>query len=212
MKRTAIPLATAAAVVLAVSDLASQQAARGIVRPVGRPPPPAAAAAGSPSGACALVAMAAQGQPVTGIGTLTTQAWGNPACLARTGAMAFVAGIAGGRSASARGVFVADAAGVRAIAIGCGNGGPGGPLAGGDPAPGGGTFAGLFTGTAFAPAIDSEGNVAFLADVVGGTAPRALFGWVAAQQILVRIAAVGDAAPGGGTFAAVGPGVLADGT
>src|SRR5262245_43750188 len=105
MNRIAPPLATATAVAVAVIGSASngcaQQPARGIVRPVGRPPPPAGApvgAVGSPAGACALVAVAAQGQTVAGAGSLQTQAWGNPACLARTGAMAFVAGIAGGRS------------------------------------------------------------------------------------------------------------------
>jgi len=219
MNRIATSLATAAAVLVATAATARIAAAqhapappppRGIVRPVGVRAPPGVTAASSQPGACALVAVAAQGQVVAGAGALQTQAWGNPACLARTGAMAFVAGIAGGRSANARGVFVADAAGVRAIAIGCGNGG-GAPGPGGDPAPGGGTLAGLFTGTAFAPAIDSDGNVVFLADLAGAPAPRALFGWVAAQQALVRIAAVGDAAPGGGTFAAVGPGVIADG-
>src|SRR6185436_629543 len=87
MNRIATSLATAAAVLVATAATARIAAAqhapappppRGIVRPVGVRAPPGVTAASSQPGACALVAVAAQGQVVAGAGALQTQAWGNP--------------------------------------------------------------------------------------------------------------------------------------
>lgn len=102
--------------------------------------------------------------------------------------------------------------GLYALAIGSGGGGGSGLLGTlGDPAPGGGTFANFFGGTATAPAQHEDGSVLFLADVHG--ALRALFRFDATTQQLARVAAVGDASPLGGVLTAIGPGVFgANGT
>jgi hypothetical protein len=159
---------------------------------------------------CGTLPVARHGQavpPPTG-GTLSPIAFANPACVNRGGRFAFVAGVNG--SARNQGVFVADAGGTLApIAMGCGQGGGSGMHGNcGDPSPVGGTFAGFFGGTVFAPPIDDEGDVLFFADVVNGTSPRGLFLSVAATQTIVKVAAVGDPSPLGGTFAAIGPGSL----
>ncbi len=169
---------------------------------------------------CSIVPLALQGRAMATGGTLRPFAWGSAASAARSGgagggagggAIAFVAHIAG--AARNQGVFVADGQGVRTVAIGCGGtGGAGSSGACGDPAPGGGTFGGMFLGAAPAPAIDRRGNVLFVADLNGAASPRGLFLFDVASAAIVRIAAVGDAAPTptGATFAAVGAGVVAD--
>jgi hypothetical protein len=78
----------------------------------------------------------------------------------------------------------------------------------GDPTPIGGTFAGFFGGTSMGPTINDAGDVLFLCDVDGGSAIRALFLYRAATDDIVKVAAVGDPSPIGGTFEAVGPGSL----
>ncbi|MGE3171746.1 MAG: hypothetical protein AB7O97_03910 [Planctomycetota bacterium] len=141
-----------------------------------------------------------QGQPIAGGGSLRLQPWADPGCIARDGAIAFVGAAVGAPFDHA--TFVADATGVRAVARGAGGpGGAGVTSVGGDPAPGGGTLAGMFGGTPFVPSITDDGDVLFLADVHAGPVPRALFLHVAVTGSLVRIAAVGAG------FSAVGPGV-----
>ena len=98
------------------------------------------------------------------------------------------------------------------IVVGCGGGGgSGNPGSGvGDPSPIGGTFSGLFGGTVFAPGGNRQGDLLFVADVDGGSSPRGLFLYDAASQAIVKVAAVGDPSPAGGTIDAVGPGSLND--
>ena len=162
------------------------------------------------------VAQLRHGAPVSGTGTSGNANTGtllpatgvNAATTALGGRIAFVAGIAG--SPRNQGVFTADASGLRAIAIGCGGGGGSGVHGTlGDVAPGGGLFARMFQGTAFAPALAADGSVLFVADLVGGPSSRALFLFEATAQRLVRIAGVGDPSPLGGSFASIGPGVHA---
>jgi hypothetical protein len=156
---------------------------------------------------CATLPIAWHSQAVPGGGTLSPVAPGNPACVNRDGAFAFFADVNG--AARNQGIFVVDANGLRAIAMGCGQGGGSGVHGTcGDPAPGGGTFAGFFGGTMFAPPINDAGDVLFLADVVNGPSTRGLFLHVAAASTTINVASIGDPSPLGGTFAMVGPGSL----
>ena len=156
---------------------------------------------------CATLPVAWHSQAVPGGGTLSPIAPGNPACVNRSGAFAFVASVNG--VARNQGVFVVDALGLRAIAMGCGQGGGSGMHGTcGDPAPGGGTFAGFFGGTVFAPPIDDAGDVLFFADVVNGTTTRGLFLYLAAAATIIKVAGVGDPSPLGGTFDKIGPGSM----
>src|SRR5262249_12923887 len=52
------------------------------------------------------------------------------------------------------------------------------------------------------------GDVLFYCDVNGGSSRRGLFLFQAASQQVVKVAAVGDASPLGGTFATISPGAL----
>src|SRR5262249_12977607 len=149
------------------------------------------------------------GEAVPGGGTLNPVAFANPATIigpATGGARsAFVAQVSG--AARNQGGFVHDGTTPTPIALGCGAlGGGGSTGAGGDPTPIGGTFSGFFTGTVFAPAVNANGDVLFLAEVVGGSSSRGLFLYRASSATLVKVAAVGDPSPLGGTFAMVGPG------
>jgi len=158
---------------------------------------------------CGLAAGAWYGQPAPGAGggTLSPTAFANPAEVNSSGKIAFYSQVLG--STRNQGIFVADSSGVSAIVRGCGGGGgSGNPGTCGDPSPVGGTFSGFFSGTFFAPDINNAGDVLFFADVTGGSAPRGLFLYKAATQSIVKVAAVGDPSPIGGTFAAVGPGSL----
>ncbi len=164
----------------------------------------------SPQGGPGLVlhAAAIEGAAAPSGGQWRLSPWANPMTLAPAGRHAFVASVDG--ALHDQGVFVGDAAGLRIVARACGRGGgSGGHGACGDPAPGGGTFGGFFEGAAFAPAVTSDGNVLFLADVLGGPSSRALFGWDEAAGQLSRVVGVGDPCPQGGVFAAIGPGVHA---
>ncbi|HEU4418115.1 MAG TPA: choice-of-anchor tandem repeat NxxGxxAF-containing protein [Planctomycetota bacterium] len=157
--------------------------------------------------ACATLPVAWHSQTVPGGGTLSPIAPANPACVNRPGAFAFVANVNG--NPRNQGVFVVDALGLRAIATGCGQGGGSGMHGTcGDPAPGGGTFAGFFGGTVFAPPINDEGDVLFFADVVNGPTTRGLFLYLAASATIIKVAGVGDPSPLGGIFGAIGPGSL----
>jgi len=172
---------------------------------------PGAALSVPESAGCGLLAsLANDGIPVPGGGTLSPVSFVNPAT-ANAGALAFFAEVAG--SPRNQGVFTADAGGLHVVAMGCGGaGGSGVPGTGcGDPTPVGGTFGGMFAGTFFAPAINAGGDVLFYSEVQGGSSSRGLFLRLAATASLVKIAAIGDASPTGGTFSAVGPGSVGDG-
>src|SRR5688572_7868144 len=185
------------------------------VRPLNQPgagarvDPPASAHAFPP--VCRAFAAGRHGESVSGGGTLNPVAFANPATiLGLQGASpksAFVSQVSG--AARNQGVFVHDGTTLTPIAIGCGALGGGGSTGTcGDPTPIGGTFSGFFTGTVFAPAVNAAGDVLFLADVRGGSAPRALFLYRSTGAAIVKVAAVGDPSPRGGTFAMVGPGSL----
>ena len=65
-----------------------------------------------------------------------------------------------------------------------------------------------FPDTVFTPDINDAGDVLFFCDVNGGDSRRALFLYQAASGQIVKVAAVGDPSPIGGTFGAVGPGSI----
>lgn len=163
---------------------------------------------------CGVDAFAWHGESLASGGTLAPNAAANPAtAIGANGApasIAFVASVSG--QSRNQGVFVSDGTSVTPIAIGCGGGGGSGvPGSGcGDGTPIGGTFSGFFGGTVFAPATNEAGDVLFLCDVDGGSSPRALFLFRAATQSIVKVAAVNDPSPLGGTFLLVGPGSLND--
>lgn len=172
--------------------------------------PGAGMAASAPDACAALAARAWHGQPVPGGGTLSPVAFVNPATAGLGGRVAFFAQVDG--SPRNQGIFTADAAGLHVVAMGCGGGGgSGAPGACGDPSPVGGTFAGFFGGTFFAPAVNAGGDVLFMADILGGSTTRGLFLYQAASGTIVKVAALGDASPLGGSFTQVGPGSLSDG-
>lgn len=158
---------------------------------------------------CSEAPRAWDGLVLPGGGKLSPMAFMNSAT-ASNGRIAFIAEVAG--STRNQGVFWADAAGVQEIARGSGGGGgsgvPGPPV--GDPTPIGGRFTGFFQGTFFAPALDANGDVLFLADVNGGSAARGLFLYQASTQTIVKVAAPGDPSPAGGTLVEVGPGSIND--
>jgi len=166
----------------------------------------------SPSGTiCGVESRAAHGQiaPNTNGGTLNPVAFINPTTVNASGRVAFNSQVNG--SARNQGVFVADSDGtISAIAIGCGGLGGSGDTTSmcGDVSPIGGHFGGFFFGTVFTPDINDAGDVLFLCDVNGGSSRRALFLYRAASGEIVKVAAVGDPSPIGGTFGAVGPGSL----
>jgi hypothetical protein len=165
-----------------------------------------------PSGVvCGVESRAAHGQiaPNTNGGTLNPVAFINPTTVNASGRVAFNSQVDG--SDRNQGVFVADSDGtISAIAIGCGGLGGGGDTTSmcGDASPIGGHFGGFFFGTFFTPDINDAGDVLFLCDVNGGDSRRALFLYRGASGDIVKVAAVGDPSPLGGTFGAVGPGSL----
>jgi hypothetical protein len=167
---------------------------------------------GAPSGTiCGVESRAAHGQvaPNTNGGTLNPVAFINPTTVNASGRVAFNSQVDG--SDRNQGVFVADSDGtISAIAIGCGGLGGGGDTTSmcGDASPIGGHFGGFFFGTVFTPDINDAGDVLFLCDVNGGDSRRALFLYQAASGQIVKVAAVGDPSPMGGTFGAVGPGSI----
>ena len=166
----------------------------------------------SPSGEiCGVESRAAHGQiaPNTNGGTLDPVAFINPTTVNASGRVAFNSQVDG--SDRNQGVFVADSDGtITAIAIGCGGLGGGGDTTSmcGDASPIGGHFGGFFFGTFFTPDINDAGDVLFFCDVNGGSSRRALFLYRGASGEIVKVAAVGDPSPIGGTFGAVGPGSL----
>src|SRR5436190_13783367 len=169
-------------------------------------------ATSAPSGTiCGVESRAAHGQvaPNTNGGTLNPLAFANPTTVNASGRVAFNSQVDG--SDRNQGVFVADSDGtISAIAIGCGGLGGGGDTTSmcGDASPIGGHFGGFFFGTVFTPDINDAGDVLFICDVNGGDSRRALFLYQAASGQIVKVAAVGDPSPIGGTFGAVGPGSI----
>jgi len=167
---------------------------------------------GAPSGTiCGVESRAAHGQvaPDTNGGTLNPVAFINPTTVNASGRVAFNSQVDG--SDRNQGVFVANSDGtITAIAIGCGGLGGGGDTTSdcGDASPIGGHFGGFFFGTVFTPDINDAGDVLFFCDVNGGDSRRALFLYQAASVQIVKVAAVGDPSPIGGTFGAVGPGSI----
>ena len=133
----------------------------------------------------------------------------NPTTVNASGRVAFNSQVDG--SNRNQGVFVADSDGtITAIAIGCGLPGGSGDTTSmcGDASPIGGHFGGFFFGTFFTPDINDAGDVLFFCDVNGGDSRRALFLYRGATGEIVKVAAIGDSSPIGGTFGAVGPGSL----
>ncbi len=164
-------------------------------------------ASGVPS-APSFFAIAREGQPMPAgeAGTLGFMLI-NPATLDASGRGAFVADVDGAERN--QGIFFADANSLKVIAMGCGEtGGYGSTSDCGDPSPIGGTFSGMFRGTAPAPAANDDGDVLFIADLVGAPVPRALFLYRSQDESIIKIAAIGDPSPRGGTLTAVGPGVI----
>jgi hypothetical protein len=166
----------------------------------------------APSGTiCGVESRAAHGQvaPNTNGGTLNPVAFINPTTVNASGRVAFNSQVDG--SDRNQGVFVADADGIiTAIAIGCGGLGGEGDTTSmcGDASPIGGHFGGFFFGTVFTPDVNDAGDVLFFCDVNGGDSRRALFLYRGATGEIVKVAAVGDPSPIGGTLGAVGPGSL----
>jgi hypothetical protein len=166
----------------------------------------------TPSGViCGVESRAAHGQvaPNTDGGTLNPVAFINPTTVNASGRVAFNSQVDG--SDRNQGVFVADSDGtISAIAIGCGGLGGSGDTTSmcGDVSPIGGHFGGFFFGTVFTPDINDAGDVLFICDVNGGDSRRALFLYQSASGQIVKVTAVGDPSPIGGTFGAVGPGSL----
>ena len=165
------------------------------------------AGAQDPHAAWTAAMVAKRGDAAPGGGVFALDPLLDPAVCARGGRTAFVARVTG--AAHDHAVFCADSNGLRVVARGSGTGGGSGIHGtAGDATPIGGTFGGLFSGVAFAPAMDERGDVLFLADVRQGRSARALFCGRMRDASLVAVAAVGDAAPGGGVFASVGTGVF----
>lgn len=167
-------------------------------------------ASAAPASVCSTRFLTGYGDAAPGGGTLETFAHANPGTRSGLTGSAFFTSIGGGVDRN-QGIFVYDQS-LHAIAIGCGGGGgSGNPGNGtGDPTPIGGTFSGMFGGTVFAPATNANGDVLFMSDVDGGSSPRGLFLYVASSQTIVKVAAVGDPSPTGGTLAEVGPGSMND--
>lgn len=150
---------------------------------------------------------AKHGQPVPGGGTLSPLAAFNPATVNNLGQIAFISNIDG--TIRNQAVVVATGGVLKVIARGCGQGGGAGDVATcGDATPIGGTFAGLFGGTVFAPPINDSGDVLFFADVENGSSSRGLFLYTAATNTIRKVAVVGDASPLGGTLSEIGPGSM----
>ena len=134
-----------------------------------------------------IVTVAREGDRVAGVGRLSGFGKHPTPALNDAGAVAFAAAVAGGRAVE--GIFTWSAGRVRAVAT-TGTPVPGMPST---------VLAGLD-----APAINARGDVVFLATVRRGReASEAIL--VFRSGVLRKIAAQGDPAPAGGSFAAFGP-------
>jgi len=176
---------------------------------VGGPSQTPASAQLALSSVCSNTAVAWHNEPAPGGGTLAPLAFANPATLDGGGRSLFFAQVTG--VARNQGIFAADAGGLQALVLGCGSGGgTASSCSVGDPSPIGGNFSGFFGGTVFAPATNAGGDALFVADVSGGSSPRGLFLYRRASATVIKIAAVGEASPAGGTIGGVGPGSIND--
>jgi len=157
---------------------------------------------------CGDDALARHNQVVPGGGSLFPLAFTEPVIPSGVDRIVCYSQVNG--SARNQGVFLADAAGLHPLVMGCGGGGgsgnPGSNV--GDASPIGGKFTGFFGGTPFAPATNVAGDALFVADVFGGAATRGLFLYRAATQTVVKVAALGDVLPTGATIAEIGPGSI----
>lgn len=183
-------------------------ARRAVLPPLGWTAPAAASPAGA-SPVCAAASRAWHGQalPAGESGTLVAAAFMRSTTIDNRGRIAFFAQVEG--AARNQGIFVAGPAGLEIVAMGCGGpGGSGVTSDCGDPAPGGGRFAGFFGETWGTPDINDAGDVLFMADLHDAPYPRGLFLWQAATARFVRIAAVGESSPLGGALTGIGPGSL----
>ena len=147
------------------------------------------------------------GWPVPTGGTLEFDPLATGLALTGGGRAVFVGGIAG--QARNQALFLADGVELRPLVVGCGGFGGSASFGGcGDPAPGGGTFGGLFPG--LAPATNAVGDVLFLADLAGTASTRGLYLYRASTGQLEAVARVGDLSPTGQTLQQIGPGSLND--
>jgi hypothetical protein len=134
-----------------------------------------------------ITRVAVEGDPAPGGGSLSGFGRHPVPAINSTGAVAFVAAVAGGRTVE--GVFMAIGRRLRPIAVA------------GGPAPGipAGTLASLD-----APALNDRGDVAFLATARRGRETvEAVYLWASGR--LRKVVAQGDPAPAGGMFAGFGP-------
>lgn len=154
-----------------------------------------------PSNYC-VAAAALDGVAVPG-GALHITADSNPATMNDSGVVANIATLNSNPV-----LALTDSNGTRAVVRGCGVAGSGVRGACGDPCPGGGTFAGLFAGSMFAPHVNAGADVLFLADVANGSTSRGLYLYRDATHDVVKVAAIGDPDPNGGVIVAIGPGSL----
>lgn len=148
------------------------------------------------------------GQEAPEGGTMAPAAYMNTVTINDWGVIAFMADV--DDNDRNQGIFISDGTDITPIVIGCGGGGgSGNPGDGsGDASPIGGTFSNFFSGTPYAPVINNSGNVLFLAEVDSGSSTRGLFLYKAATDEFVKVAAIGDTAPTGGTFTEIGPGSM----
>lgn len=173
--------------------------------------PPTAPSATTGADVCGATPVGWYGQalPNGESGTLNPMAFSRAATINAHGRIAFSSGVDG--AARNQGIFTADAEGLHIVALGCGGEGGSGATDGcGDPSPIGGRFSGFFGATFAAPDINDDGDVLFLADIHGGSAPRGLFLYRAADASFEKVAAVGDPSPLGGTITTLGPGSMND--
>lgn len=142
------------------------------------------------SGGTSLSRVAAEGDRAPGGGTLSGFGRHPVPALNGRGAVAFAAAVTGGRTVE--GVFVAASGRLQALAVA------------GDAAPGvsSGTFASLDL-----PSINDHGDVALLATVRRGRETFEAI-YLRADGRLRKVAAQGDPAPAGGSFAGFGAPVL----
>jgi hypothetical protein len=137
-----------------------------------------------------VATVAREGDRVPGVGRLSGFGKHPSPALGDDGTVAFAAAVTGGRAVE--GIFAARAGRIRPVAL-SGAAAPGIPS---------GTLAGVE-----APAINTRGDVAFLATVRRGReSVEALL--LSTRGRLQKVVAQGDPAPAGGTFAGFGPPVI----
>jgi hypothetical protein len=144
------------------------------------------------AGPSAITKIAAEGDSAPGGGTLSGFGRHPVPAINDAGDVAFAAAVAGGKTVE--GVFVSARRRLRAVAV----------AGGAAPGVSSGTLAALD-----APAINSRGDVAFLATVRRGRENVEAI-YVRTGERLTKVVAQGDAAPAGGAFGGFGPPALND--